>query len=197
MSRNRRSEAEQQLIDDNILGILAQLCNVQSKPEVLSLYNYNQKNFNRAINWRQLDLKIGQQGHPTKSYSYRRFHDVIFPNSLPNFPEEMRKQIDNYVSQKFRVQFTADWSKDEIDACRLALKNQTVRQFKLLEQASTYNYQSEVSRINHNILELIDELTPEHQEQQYYNQEIQLVKAEDRINLISPEGFPFYTFDYE
>ncbi|CAL6047203.1 Hypothetical_protein [Hexamita inflata] len=166
MPRNRRSNAEQQLIDDNILGILAQLCKVQSKPEVLSLYNQNQKNFNRSINWRLLDEAIGQKSHPTKSYSYRRFHDIIAPNSLPNFPVETQEQIDNFVSRKFAAEFKADWSKDEMDAFRLALKNQTVRQFKLLEQASTYNYQSEVSRINHNILSLINPLKRQHQAQQ-------------------------------
>ncbi|CAL6079004.1 Hypothetical_protein [Hexamita inflata] len=166
MTRIRRSNVEQQLIDDRIIGILAQLCNVQSKPEVLRLYNQNQEHFNRSINWKQIDLTIGQKSHPTKSYSYRRFHDIIVPNSLPNFPVEMRKQIDNFVSRKFAAEFKADWSKDEMDAQRLALKNQTVKQFKLLEQASTYNYQSEVSRINHYILNLINPLKRQHQAQQ-------------------------------
>ncbi|CAL6111333.1 Hypothetical_protein [Hexamita inflata] len=195
MPRKRKSNAEQQLIDNNILNILAQLSNVQSKPEVLSLYNQNQKNFNKSINWKQIDETIGQKSHPTKSYSYRRFHDIIAPNSLHNFPVETQEQIDNFVSQKFAAEFKANWSKDQIDAYRLALKNQTVKQFKLLEQASTYNYQSEVSRINHKILDLIDKLTPEHQEKQQHNQKKQLVKAEDIKNLISPEGSPYYTFD--
>ncbi|CAL6047223.1 Hypothetical_protein [Hexamita inflata] len=159
MPRNRRSNAEQQLIDDNILGILAQLCKVQSKPEVLSLYNQNQKNFNRSINWRLLDEAIGQKSHPTKSYSYRRFHDIIAPNSLPNFPVETQEQINNFVSRKFAAEFKADWSKGEMDAYRLALKNQAVKDFKLKENALIYNYYSEVSRINHKIVRLIEGLT--------------------------------------
>ncbi|CAL6111319.1 Hypothetical_protein [Hexamita inflata] len=195
MSRQRKCNAEQQGIDNRILNILAQLSNVQSKPEVLSLYNQNQKKFNKSINWKQIDETIGQQGHPTKSYSYRRFHDVIVPNSLHNFPVETQEQIDNFVAQKFAAEFKANWSKDQIGAYRLALKHEAVKEFKLLEQASTYNYQSEVSRINHLILDLIDTLTPEHQEKQQPHQTKQLVEAEDIKDLISPEGAPYFPFD--
>ncbi|CAL6013964.1 Hypothetical_protein [Hexamita inflata] len=163
MSRQRKRSAEQQGIDNRILGILAQLSNVQSKPEVLSLYNQNQKKFNKSINWRQIDQTIGQQGYPTKSYSYRRFHDVIVPNSIHKFPVEMRKQIVNFVSQKFAAEFKTDWSEDEMTAQRIALKNQAIKEFKLLEQASTYNYQSVVSKINYLILNLIRTLKRQHQ----------------------------------
>ncbi|CAL6025992.1 Hypothetical_protein [Hexamita inflata] len=195
MSRQRKRRAEQQDIDNRILGILAQLSNVQSKPEVLSLYNQNQKKFNKSINWRQIDQTIGQQGYPTKSYSYRRFHDVIVPNSLHDFPVETLEQIDNFVAQKFAAEFKADWSIKQMSKYRLALKHETVKEFKLLEQASTYNYQSVVSGINHLILDLIDTLTPEHQQKQQPHQTKQLVKAEDRNDLISPEGAPYFPFD--
>ncbi|CAL6047197.1 Hypothetical_protein [Hexamita inflata] len=162
--RTRMSLKEQKQMEADILFHIKSLlnktgCNVKSDEEVYILYQVDKKKQGKLFQslWKPID-EIIKKSYSSKAYTSKQFQEVFFPRSQDHFPQETREKIDAYVLEKFQ-EFKTYWSKGEMDAYRLALKNQAVKDFKLKENALIYNYYSEVSRINHKIVRLIEGLT--------------------------------------
>ncbi|CAL5970518.1 Hypothetical_protein [Hexamita inflata] len=153
ISRTVLSRAEQERIDDIIK---THVCNclhlTQFEQQEAQDYQRNRTKLCREINWTAIDQQIGKS-YATKSFTYKRFFDVILPNLLPSYSHEIVVQIDIFIQEQ--VSFTPDLqeivkpSRGVSDLVK-KISKQTKNEFNL-QGSDIYSYKKEVDRINHAI----------------------------------------------
>ncbi|CAL5974198.1 Hypothetical_protein [Hexamita inflata] len=106
---------------------------------------------NRSINWPALDETIGHT-YQTKSYSYKRFMDVIVPNVLPRYPLEIQESVERFIHVKVQRAHNAIQHMNEVQTSNFVKElEQEVKQQFGLTGSDMYSYKRQVDKNRHTI----------------------------------------------
>ncbi|CAL6082271.1 Hypothetical_protein [Hexamita inflata] len=142
-------KAVQQQIDATILGSVCDALRLRGNNlETVRHFLQNRELIarNRTINWPALDEIIGHT-YQTKSYSYKRFADVIVPNLLPQYPLEIQESVERFIHAKVQRARNAIQHMNEVETSNFAKQlEQEVKQQFGLTGADMYSYKKQVDK---------------------------------------------------
>ncbi|CAL5972794.1 Hypothetical_protein [Hexamita inflata] len=158
--RNKISDDDQKRIDAIIIH---HVCSYLKLPkfdsEEAQEYQRNRSiKRTRTVKWTEIDKVLGLK-YATKSYSYKRFIDVILPNLLPPCPDEIVNPIIKYYEGLVLMQLDLqDKAKLQSGVNDLTKKicEQTKTQFGLCS-SEKYSYKKLIDKINYGVEQCIIE----------------------------------------
>ncbi|CAL6079060.1 Hypothetical_protein [Hexamita inflata] len=162
------SSVEQSQIDERITNQIKQLINFQGPPEQLAVYFLNNKNSMNKINWYKIDQNIQMKSYQSKSYSYRRFVDVIIPNILPPYPLEIQMEMNKVIKSEISKQWEnlTQMNEKDLTAYRKQLEQQIKQQFDL-KGTDLYSFKKQIDKNRYTISMLLRDIHQPHKQKEF------------------------------
>ncbi|CAL6025916.1 Hypothetical_protein [Hexamita inflata] len=153
------STVQQSQIDERITNQIKQLLNFQGSPEQLAVYFLNNKNSMNKINWYKIDQNVQMKSYQSKSYSYRRFVDVIIPNILPPYPPEIQMEMNKVIKSEIGKQweYLTQMNRNDLTMYRKQLEQQIKQQFDL-KGTDLYSFKKQIDKNRYTITMLLRDL---------------------------------------
>ncbi|CAL5972816.1 Hypothetical_protein [Hexamita inflata] len=110
----------------------------------------------RTVKWTKIDKVLGLK-YATKSYSYKRFVDVILPNLLPPCPKEIVNPIIKYYEGLVRLQLDLQEKvklPSGLSSLTKIIREQVKTKFDLCG-SEKYSYKKLIDKINHKVKQRI------------------------------------------
>ncbi|CAL6013892.1 Hypothetical_protein [Hexamita inflata] len=162
------SSVEQSQIDERIVNQIKQLINFQGPPEQLAVYFLNSKNSMNKINWYKIDQNIQMKSYQSKSYSYRRFVDVIIPNILPPYPQEIQMEMNKVIKSEISKQWEnlTQMNEKDLTAYRKQLEQQIKQQFDL-KGTDLYSFKKQIDKNRYTISMMLRDIHQPHKQKEF------------------------------